>query len=977
MRSSSALATARVLVLALLATTGISGIFSGPLAQEKSTAATITVTSTADSGPGTLRQALLDAVNGDTITFAPVVFPPSSPATIAPASALPEIDQGGLTVDGSDAGVILDGSGIGATPETLMLDDVSLTLDGGTNLIANGDFGAGFGHWRPWDERPGATRSLNSSDFHSSPNSYQWNVVAQALDSGTVYDTADTSNPADDPFDDSDSTAWIPTTGGSTLELRFWYRYGDVDVTLHVLFLDDEDKLGDWWFDAENDWTEVVISETLPGDAIGVGISLGHAHSLAGTGGLSISSNSNAIRGLQVVSFPGTGVVIYGGAQGNVIGGDSTAGAGPMGQGNLISGNSGSGVSIHDSGTMSNAVSGNYVGTDASGIAAMGNGAESIHVADFASYNLIGGVNGTPGGACSGECNLISGNDDGGIEIEDGATNNTVSGNYIGTDASGTMAVGNDRFGIGIDKTSGNTIGGDTPGERNVISGNGEDGVSIDGYGAMYNTVSGNYIGTDVNGKAALPNEGVGIQISNWASHNLIGGDTPGERNVISGNVEDGVHITESGSTGNMVSGNYIGTDASGRAALPNEDSGVRISEEASDNIIGGVNATPETACTGECNLISSNGEHGIATGAWPTLGPVNCTVSGNYIGTDVTGAIPLGNGGDGVHLYYGASGNRIGGDSAGERNVIGGNEGNGIDASYWSDGNELLGNYVGVAADGLGELGNEGTGVSVFNNEEMRIERNIIANNGEGIALTAFVESNSVRANLIGVNAAGAPAGNQGAGVHVGYDSRHNTIGGPTPLDGNVIAHNATGVRVKGEPESGKPTDQNPISHNSIYSNISLGIELLRGANDGILPPVIDYTDTASGLVSGTACAKCTVEVFSDDAEEGRVFEGMITAEVDGSFAFTKPGGFTGPNLHATATDADGNTSDFSHETNDPWENAFTLVPDAPYLSFLSHQRDVDWYKVFVPEGSSTLSVALDDLPADYELVLFSDLAE
>jgi hypothetical protein len=187
------------------------------------TAGTCTATSTADSGPGTLRECLENAVSGDMITFDPAVFPPTSPVTIALTSELPEKDDGDVTIDASDAGVILDGSGIGTTPETMLVDDVSLTVDGGSNLITNGDFSGGTGHWRPWDDGPGATRGITTTDYHSSPNAYAWSTVAPVGDSRTVYDTSGTSDPFDDwPYDET-STVWITATGGSTVEIRFWY----------------------------------------------------------------------------------------------------------------------------------------------------------------------------------------------------------------------------------------------------------------------------------------------------------------------------------------------------------------------------------------------------------------------------------------------------------------------------------------------------------------------------------------------------------------------------------------------------------------------------------------------------------------------------------------------------------------------------------------------------------------------------------
>jgi len=148
---------------------------------------------------------------------------------------------------------------------------------------------------------------------------------------------------------------------------------------------------------------------------------------------------------------------------------------------------------------------------------------------------------------------------------------NTVSGNFIGTNVSGTAAISNTGNGVSISGGEGaqyNVIGGDTPGKRNLISGNGDqgtDGVIIFGAGTTNNTVSANYIGTDVSGATAIANGGSGIYIGYGASHNLVGGDTPGERNLISGNTFDGVAIFDSGTTDNTVSGNYIGTNASGK----------------------------------------------------------------------------------------------------------------------------------------------------------------------------------------------------------------------------------------------------------------------------------------------------------------------------------------------------------------------------------------------------------------------------
>jgi hypothetical protein len=263
-------------------------------------------------------------------------------------------------------------------------------VDGGPNQILNGDFGAGLGHWRPWNERPGATSSLNTSDFRSSPNSYEWNVTASVLDSHIVYDTTDTSDPVYGPFHEG-TTSWIPAAGGSAVEVHFWHRYGGVGVTLYVLFSGDADDMGEWWFDPQADWTEGVITTTLPINAVGVGIAFDYQHSERWTGALRINSSDNAIRGLQIVNFPGYGILLDGGAQNNTIGGDSTIGTALLGQGNLISGNGGDAVLIEGSGTTNNTISGNTIGLNVTGTSAWSNLGDGVDINSGPSHNTIGG----------------------------------------------------------------------------------------------------------------------------------------------------------------------------------------------------------------------------------------------------------------------------------------------------------------------------------------------------------------------------------------------------------------------------------------------------------------------------------------------------------------------------------------------------------------------------------------------------------
>jgi len=369
------------------------------------------------------------------------------------------------------------------------------------------------------------------------------------------------------------------------------------------------------------------------------------------------------------------GVCIVQGAQSNIIG-DTTEG-----ERNIISGNNQSGVDINGSGTDNNVTLGNYIGTDVSGTAPLGNLHCGVRIAEGAQSNIIGG-------STEGERNIISGNDNHGVLIGNSGTNsNVVSGNYIGTDVSGTADLGNSGRGVFVtDGAQSNTIGGTTDGERNVISGNDEDGVNILEPGTNHNVVSGNYIGTDASGTADLGNSRIGVWIWDGAQSNTIGGTTVGERNIISGNEWSGVSITGSGANNNKVLGNYIGTDVNGTAALGNSGNGVSIGDGAQSNTIGGTTAT-------ERNVISGNGNPGVLISDLETN---NNKVIGNYIGSDITGTVALGNGRCGVLIVGGAKWNTIGGVTAGEKNIIAGNDKGVVIGDSEADGNVVSGNYIG-----------------------------------------------------------------------------------------------------------------------------------------------------------------------------------------------------------------------------------------------------------------------------------------
>ena len=341
--------------------------------------------------------------------------------------------------------------------------------------------------------------------------------------------------------------------------------------------------------------------------------------------GLRIEAGNSTVRGLVIKRFQvGTANGIALGGGGNIVEGNfiGTHASGSFARGNtigisveshnnviggitpaarnVISGNQ-RGMWISGTGNL---VIGNLIGTDAKATTRLGN--------DVGMF--IDGSNNTIGGTTPEARNVISGNDDYGVWIFL-ASDNLVQGNYIGTDPKGTRALGNGTGVLMRERSINNTIGGTMPGSGNVISGNRNHGISIEigpiGIGptspraSRKNLIQGNFIGTTASGIDALGNGSDGIQLS--SPGNIIGGTTPWARNVISGNIGNGVKITDHQ---NQVLGNSIGTDVTGTKALGNGMSGVVIyrdfhrdineQQASGDNIIGGAEA-------GAGNLISGN----------------------------------------------------------------------------------------------------------------------------------------------------------------------------------------------------------------------------------------------------------------------------------------------------------------------------------------------------------------------------------
>ncbi len=464
----------------------------------------------------------------------------------------------------------------------------------------------------------------------------------------------------------------------------------------------------------------------------------------AGTTGNLVAGNFIGTDITGTLALPNSqGVEIDTSASGNTIGGTS------VGARNVISGNTGYGVEI-DTGATGNLVDGDYIGVDKTGDAALGNitgilitsAANTVGGTVAGSGNMIAANDGSPS-FYNGVQVLI-----GGLMAFDTPDDNLVAGNLIGLDAAGSTLAGATGPGVFLNSGVGNTIGGTTAASRNVISGN-FNGVLVEGGSA--NIFEGNYVGTDSSGSVAIGNGATGSDIAiDGSAGNTVGGTIVAARNVISGATDgNGVYIFSSGATGNVIVGNDIGTDASGTIALANQV-GINLANTGGNNTIGGatslagtvagnliygssfagINVYEETTAdtivgnaivanaTGlflqadtsvqiggtsvqDRNLISGNG-----TGV-NLDGSVKSLIQGNLIGTDITGTSAEPNG-IGVEVESGSTGNTIGGAAAGAGNVISGNTDDGVEITgSGTSGNLVAGDFIGVDITGTVAIAN------------------------------------------------------------------------------------------------------------------------------------------------------------------------------------------------------------------------------------------------------------------------------
>lgn len=555
----------------------------------------------------------------------------------------------------------------------------------------------------------------------------------------------------------------------------------------------------------------------------------------------------------------------------------------------------------------------------------------------YAGYNRIGLIPGETGDGS--ERNIIVWNNTG-VQIHGSeASENSVSGNHIGTGPGGSNPKPNEFYGISISSGAHDNLIGSLTSSAinqggNLISGNNVTAIILGD--AFYNHISGNYIGTKKNGSEALPN-GKGIAIGG-GGYNVIGIGPSGEGvpNLISGNELTGVEIGDSDH--NMIAGNLIGTNVSGTASLPNRK-GVFIGLGSSMNTIGTNGDGTDDDLEG--NLISGNENEGIWIYDNTSIKNV---IAGNLIGTNLAGTASLGNGSAGISV--GGDMTLIGTNGDGvsdllEANVISGNQNVGVFLGSFNC--IVAGNYIGVDSTGMNALGNllDGIKINPFGTFNIigtdgdgvadTAERNVISGNGLALSGNAGIsidgDNNRVAGNFIGTDSSGSTnLGNLQDGIQLTDSASINLIGtdgdGTSDfLEGNLISGNGRiGIWLLGSYSNYVAgnligTDLNgtaALPNGQDYNEIVGAVYLSAGASGNIIGTNSDgQNDGAEGnLISGNDLRG--VHLRGATTHFNIVAGNLIGTDISGSFAIGNQEGILvdgGANLNQIGTNGDGNS--------------------------------------------------------------------
>ncbi len=852
--------------------------------------ATIAVTNTADSGPGSFRQALVTANASpvpNTIVFQ---IPGTPPFSIAPASALPAITQpvviDATTQTGYAGKPLIELNGVNTGSSTVGLEFAV----GASTLV-----GMAINRF-----------SIQAIELDSPSNVIQGNFIGTDV-TGTNLE----ANGVPGIFVKSAGNL----IGGTNAGNGNLIAAGANTANSAGLYLDGANN------------------NIVQGNIIGLNATGTAAFSSSNDGIILYSSSGNLIGGPQpaaanIISGNGlSGVYLYGAnsltnvIQGNFIGtditgtnavgnagGDGITLAAPAGyivsgnviSSNVISGNGGAGVSIFYA--AGNQIMGNHIGTDLYGKIALTNHASGV--------TISGGGGNQIGGATLGAGNIISGNYPDGIALTGGTTNNVIQGNLIGLAAGGGGALRNLQNGITLSNGTYNLIGGTVAAARNVISGN-TNGIDILSPMDVGNVVQGNYIGTDVTGAIAVANKGAGILLQ--GNSNVIGGTVNGAGNVLSGNLGQGLSIVSA--KGNVIQGNVIGLTAAGTSALPNgaanpyAGAGIAISAATNNGALAATGNLVGGTVSGAGNVLSGNDGAGIYLVSATTASNV---IQGNLIGTDSTGTRAMGNSIEGIYMYQ-ASSNLIGGSVTGAGNIISANSAQGVfltNASW----NTIQGNLIGTAANGTGNLGNAEHNVEFQANADY----NVVAGNSLAYAQGVY------------------------CGVRVRTDAQHDLLTSNS-IFGNGDASGGLGIDLS-PTSGGTAAGVNPIvtcesGVVATAANLGQNFPLISDVYSG-------RTTRVRGNLNAAVGKSYTLQFFASSVGnpfgngEGQVYLGQTNltiseADISCSSNFTAylaasvPAGWV---VTATATDPNNDTSEFS-----AWVPVIPVPPVQVSLSALS----------------------------------------
>ena len=431
-----------------------------------------------------------------------------------------------------------------------------------------------------------------------------------------------------------------------------------------------------------------------------------------------------------------------------------------------------------------------------------------------------------------------------------------------------TLRSGSSSFGTALQLEGGVTV-------RGLAIGGFNTALTMAGDG---NAVLGCHIGVDASGTVAMGNRS--NILVNSGNRNRIGNLDIGGRNVISAAENSGIWLSWPGTgSGNIIQGNYIGTDMTGNAALGNLGNGISIASEYTGTLV-------------DSNLVSGNVKESGGFTAISISGS-DTLVTRNRVGTNADGTAMIPNHGPGIGVYFSVEGgNRIG-TGPEDGNLVAGNMESAIElnGNYAArNPNTLIaGNMVGMSLDTSTVLPN-GWGIVVKDSDQVTVQGNIVGGSkASGIQFQGASKNNLVQGNYVGISPQGTALPN-GEGVSFFQKAHDTLVGGDEAAHANVIAHNRLfGIALRGDDVTGIS-----MLGNAIHGNTEGGIARTSKANGDPAEPVLTTVtpDGLSGTLDSVASESLRIEYFSTprlpgglvERAAGKVLLGMQTVTTDAS---------------------------------------------------------------------------------------------